>query len=114
LQVLRQIVTSNDSFGGWGPNVLAWQQRKSPTATIRYEDLVADPATVIETAMAALCKRPPIRCGASMPSFDELHGLMPLFFRRGRIGGWRDEMPGTIQELFWERHRQAMVRLGYE
>ena len=114
LRVLRQIIASNDHFGGWGRNVLAWQHRKAPTATIRYEDLVAGPATVLQEALVSLGQDAVLRGGESMPSFADLHSVFPWFFRRGNIGVWRDEMPADLQELFWERHREAMVRLGYE
>ena len=114
LRVLREIITSKDQFGGWGPHVLAWMQRKPPTATIRFEDLVADPPAAIEQAMVALGKGAPIRCGESMPTFEYLHSEFPVLFRKGKIGAWRDEMPDDLHELFWEHHREAMVQLKYE
>jgi hypothetical protein len=48
-----------------------------------------------------------------MPAFEELHALAPRLFRRGRPGGWRDEMPDDLHRLFWHRYGDAMRRLGY-
>ncbi len=114
LRVLREIITSNDHFGGWGPNALAWQQRKAPTATIRFEDPVADPGAVLQQALATLGQEAAVRGGESMPSFEDLHAVIPWFFRKGKVGAWRDEMPDELHKLFWERHREAMIRFHYE
>jgi hypothetical protein len=75
---------------------------------------VADPAKTLEGAMVALGQGAPVRCGESMPTFDYLHGEFPELCRKGKVGAWRDEMPADLQELFWERHREAMARFGYE
>ena len=35
------------------------------------------------------------------------------FFRRGKVGAWKDEMPEIMQQLFWDLHGETMEKLGY-
>lgn len=101
-----------ERFGGWSQNVTAWADRVGRDHLVRFEDLVRDPLTVSMRALQHLCinKRP---VGVAPPSFQELHNSIPWFFRRGKIGAWRDEMPVHLQELFLRYHRDAMAQLGY-
>jgi hypothetical protein len=50
-----------------------------------------------------------------IPTFGELHGIDPEFFRRGVPGAWREEMPEELHELFWSmaENAEGMVRAGY-
>jgi 2-polyprenyl-3-methyl-5-hydroxy-6-metoxy-1,4-benzoquinol methylase len=113
LRVLRELITSNSRFGGWGPNVLAWKQRTVPTVMIRHEDLVSSPGAVLQAALSAIGQRHLLNDGATLPTFQDLHKALPWFFRKGQIGAWRDEMPEALHDLFWERHQEAMVALDY-
>jgi hypothetical protein len=36
-----------------------------------------------------------------------------LFFRRGRAGGWRDELPPALVERLVNTHAETMRRFGY-
>ena len=115
VSTLRDLVVSTDAFGGWGANVLGWvQRRRGPTAVVKFEDLLADPVLTMDRALAQLPLEPRAD-GATgvMPSFDELQQQLPQFFRRGRTGVWRNEMPPEIQQLFWDKHAQAMDVMGY-
>lgn len=113
---LRDLILYNASFGGWGPNVLAWARRSSPTSIIKFEDLAAaaDPLPIVNRALDKIgfSTVVPVASGKP-PSFDELHRQMPQFFRVGKIGGWRDEMPSELLKLFWERNHRAMDPIGY-
>ncbi len=111
-EMLRALVGSDGYFGGWGPNVIAWTSRRAPTEVIRFEDLIVDPLPVVERALARLGVRPE-RTGAALPSFAELREKAPLFFRAGRVGSYKEEMPRELEDLFWARHGGAMRRLGY-
>jgi hypothetical protein len=86
-----------------------------PLAILRYEDLIADPREALERAVSALLPGLTPVPGARIPSFDELHGIDPDFFRRGLAGSHRDEMPAELHELFWAQpeNADAMRRLGY-
>ncbi|HET9947686.1 MAG TPA: sulfotransferase domain-containing protein [Longimicrobiales bacterium] len=99
-------------YGGWGANVVAWQRRDAPTATVRYEDLLADPVGCAGRALEAVGVPlgPP---AAAPPSFASLRARWPGMFRRGEPGAWRDEMPPEIEEAFWRRHAEGMRLLGY-
>lgn len=110
-ETLRGIV-DGDSFGGWSDNVNAWVDRVGPDRAVRYEDLVKDP---VHTVTAAL-SRVGLNCktnGTGPPSFEELHALIPWFFRRGRQGSWRSEMPKRLQDRFLQKHGETLLRLGY-
>jgi hypothetical protein len=108
------LITSNRHFGGWSRNVLAWKQRTAPTVIVRYEDLVANPEAVLRDALSTVGHwHLPSDSGTTVPSFQDLHQAVPWFFRKGKVGAWRDEMPSNLHDLFWERHREAMVALDY-
>lgn len=103
----------NDPFGGWSANVAAWTQRSAPTAVIRFEDLIADPIAVVQRGLAEIDYRPPQTSDASVPEFDALRQNAPAFYRKGKVGGWREEMPESLQKLFWERHGAMMTQMEY-
>jgi hypothetical protein len=48
-----------------------------------------------------------------MPDLASLHERWPQFFRKGKAGSWREEMPIGLHELFWRHHAQAMNACGY-
>jgi hypothetical protein len=100
------------AHGGWSGSVQAWRERKAPTATLRFEELVANPVDAVVAACEEIgVELPdPVR---SPPSFDRLHELSPLIFRRGQVGTWREEMPADLEDRFWSVHREQMRALGY-
>jgi hypothetical protein len=94
--------------------VLLWLGREETTYVIRYEDLLAeDPRVPVRRALDALGVRLPTMPGATIPAFSELQARWPEFFRAGRVGAWRGEMASDLEELFWVRHGQAMLAMGY-
>jgi hypothetical protein len=104
------------SAGSWGSKVLSWLDRAAPTQLVRFEDLVADPAAVVERAVAAVAPGMTRRSrDVRLPSFAELHEHDPGFFRRGATGSHRDELDDDLQERFWSvsANAEAMARLGY-
>ena len=123
------IAAEGSYFGGWGQNVLEWLERAS--MVIRFEDLIVDPIACIEQIRPWI-DLPDPRLD-NLPSFEELKtkkmkygsgmekGYSPqelakrrkLFFRRGKVGGWKEEMPGDLHELFWVHHGEAMRKVGY-
>ena len=110
-RALRKMVFDH-RFGGWSMNVTAWHERDAATAVVRFEDLIRDPMGQAAAALAEL-DLPLEDTTDAMPSFESLQTRWPGFFRRGRTGSWRDEMPKDIQGLFWQRHGSAMRALGY-
>jgi hypothetical protein len=104
------------SAGSWGVKVLSWLDRAAPTQLVRFEDLVADPAAVVERAVMVVAPgTAPPSSRVRLPSFAELHEHDPGFFRRGAIGSHRDELDGELHERFWSvsANAEAMVRVGY-
>jgi hypothetical protein len=113
-EVLRLLIESRDHFGGWSGNVRAWYERpgRGRTTWLRYEDLIREPLRALEAAMGRLGV--PLRApAASMADFAELHRRWPEFFRRGKVGAWRDEMREELHRLFWQHHGEAMGWFGY-
>jgi len=115
-RILHDLIAYNDSFGGWGPHVLAWTERVAPTAIVKFEDLVSspEPLALVSGALgtSGYGHGAMIPAGRS-PSFDDLRTYRPEFFRRGKIGGWKDDISPDLHQLFWEKHGEAMQRMGY-
>jgi Sulfotransferase domain len=111
--LLRHLLESPGSYGGWSRNVRTWTGRRAPTALVRFDDLIARPTTELRRAMAAIGLAMPDPKPSNPPTFGDLHELSPLFFRKGRTGAWREEMPYELHLLFWRRHGATMRALGY-
>jgi len=116
-------------FGGWSHNVEAWAGRAD--IIIRYEDLIADPVGQAERIRGIMDMPVPDR--NRIPDFGTLKSgqaaygarkswgyseaqsreLADKAFRKGRSGGWREEMPEDLHDIFWTYHGETMLRLGY-
>jgi hypothetical protein len=113
----RSIITRRSGgTAGWGMNVRSWQESTAPNPVwVRFEDLIADPAHTVQTAVAAVAPdwRP---ANATIPSFKDLQAHDPAFFRAGRTGTYQSELPTDLHDLFWEQpeNAEAMRRLGYQ
>lgn len=111
-QRLFTLMTSNLAFGGWAAHVRAWRHRPR-TVVIRFEDLVTEPEKSIAGALAGLGVSIPRLPGSRPPTFKELKESKPSHFRRGKIGGWRDEMPADLHNLFCLLYGDALKANGY-
>lgn len=109
---LHALIETDSSFGGWSGNVRAWAARSAPTAIVKFEDLISDPQASVCEAMAHIGFQPPENRLEPL-TFGELNRTYPQFFRRGKVGAWRDEMPRDLHALFWRRHGQTMRQFGY-
>jgi hypothetical protein len=98
-------------FGTWAVNVNAWLARPG-TLPLRFEDAIARPAYWAGHVIEAL-GIPLTRTGEAPPTFEELHRTWPQFFRRGKVGSWRDEFPPELLDTFWKEFGATMRRLGY-
>jgi hypothetical protein len=107
---LWSLVTGD--MGHWGDYVTRWLDRPEPTVVVRYEDLLEDPSGEVARSLEAVGVEA-CPTDAALPAFDELHARWPGFFRRGKVGAWRDEMEEHYQTVFWKNHGEAMERLGY-
>ncbi|NQT78522.1 MAG: sulfotransferase domain-containing protein [Bacteroidetes bacterium] len=116
-------------FGGWSKNVEEWM--KISHKVIFFEDLVKNPIEITEQLRDVLdlpepdtAKLPTFESqregkahfgGSARPqlSDEEKDDFNKKFFRKGAIGGWKEEMPEELQLLFWEKHGQTMEKIGY-
>lgn len=116
-------------FGGWSRNAQEWIERAD--IVIRYEDLVEDPIGQVERLRAIMDLPEPnvdkLPTFQKLKSGDAQYGsksrqnvneeerqkFAKKFFRRGKSGAWKDEMPEDMHRLFWEHHGEMMNRLGY-
>jgi glycosyltransferase involved in cell wall biosynthesis len=129
---MKEVILAKEDtfFGGWSRNVTEWMKRAD--VVIRFEDLIVDPISEVEKLRAVMDLPDPNP--EKLPEFQDLktkdyhygtgsaHGFdekererqRRFFFRRGKAGGWKDEMPPEIEELFWEHHGKVMSRMSYK
>jgi hypothetical protein len=111
---LRNLITLDDSFGGWKNNVSSWAERKAPTKIIKFEDLISNPADIIQQSLKEIGFKHEDLSNNPLPTFNELQAGFPKSFRKGKINAWHSEMPEELQELFWKKNGETMERFGYE
>ncbi len=114
-------------FGGWSENVCAWSARAD--LIMHFEQLITDPERCIRKLMSMVTL--PTPDWKKMPTFksqrsghsafitntrgESYRDAFPkLFFRQGKAGAWRDEMPGEMLNLFMEQHGDLIHDLGYD
>ena len=115
----------------WSGHAASWlDQPDLPVHVVRYEDLQADAAAVLAGVLAFAgwsASEAQARRAAARGAFAELQrqerekgfretpvGMTDLFFRRGRSGGWRDELTAAQAASIETAHGAMMRRLGYE
>jgi glycosyltransferase involved in cell wall biosynthesis len=123
------IAEKGSFFGGWSRNINEWIKRAD--IIIRYEDLLTDPIGCAERLRAITSLPEPDR--SKLPRFEQLKegvaeygsgkgrgldhdqmlDLSKKNFRKGKAGGWKDEMPEELADLFWSYHGDTMLHLGY-
>lgn len=113
LDILRRLVSGHPGYGSWSKHVSAWSSRQAPTAIIRYEDLLVDPIATVQGAVTRLGIKLQKPKRTEPMSFPSLQKLDSRFFRKGKSGSYKDEMPSDIEELFWKHNGDAMRALGY-
>ena len=128
---LQEAIIAADGtfFGGWSENVTEWMN--CADIVIRYEDLIHEPIATVERLRTLMDLPQPditklptfekLKSGESYFGIDELKGfksedkqmVSQAFFRKGKAGGWREEMPTFLHDLLWNYHGETMERLGY-
>ena len=96
----------------WSRHVRDWRTRAAPTAVIRFEELLADPAATMKRGCDELGVTLPASSGELQP-FSALNNRNPVVFRKGEAGAWKEEMPRRTEQRFWRLHEDEMLALGY-
>lgn len=131
LNNLKQAISApmGSYFGGWSGNVKAWLSIAH--AVIHFEDLVEKPVETIEKLRGTLDL--PLPDMNNIPTFEsqrkgssyfggqarkqkseeEKQEFNEKFFRKGKIGGWKEEMPENLHEYFWKKHGKVSEEMGY-
>lgn len=113
LATLWNLVTLNESFGGWSEHILSWSCRHATTSIVRYEDMLNDPVRTIEIAIKRLGLDKSLTKQTDTFSTDNARLSLPQHFRKGKVGSFRQEMPPDIEREFWKHHGEVMRLMGY-
>lgn len=114
----------------WSGHVKSWLDESGlPVHTVRYEDLLEDPEAAFGDVVR-FCGLPydeeRVRKSVVFSNFFELQrqerekGFRERsvvssgpFFRQGRAGAWRDELPSELIKRMINTHGEMMKRFGY-
>jgi len=115
-QLIARLITGDaGGFGLWSDHVRKWRNSKRQVITIKFDDLVADPVDVVRRALAAIgIPDQDINDEAEIPSFSDLQSRSSKFFRKGKKGGWSDDIGPKLERQFWRWNRIGMAVAGYE
>jgi hypothetical protein len=113
----------------WHGHVASWlHESRLPLHLLRYEDLKLRPVPTLRAAAEFLSlptDEPTLQAALSATAFDELraqeahegflerHRTAQVFFRRGEVGGWRDELSESQAQRLIADHGPMMQSLGY-
>lgn len=113
----------------WSGHAKSWTEQSSiPVCILRYEDMKRKPLETFEKAVRFLglnYGKDEILKALEMSSFEELqrqeneNGFkekspnMKVFFRKGEVGAWREELVDTQVLKIIKDQRDIMQRFGY-
>jgi hypothetical protein len=116
-------------LGSWSGHVRSWvDDAPFPVEVIRYEDMQADAEASFARAARLVFGEVDLRRlrkAIAFSGFDVLkkmeeeHGFnerppgAPAFFRRGRVGAWRESLSDDDVRRLVEDHAEVMARFGY-
>jgi hypothetical protein len=114
----------------WSGHAASWlDQTDIPVHLVRYEDLRKDTAGTFRRALAfagllateeqinqviASCDFTLLRQQEQEKGFNESPRPRGSFFRRGKVGSWRNELSREQVVRIESCHEQMMLHLGYE
>jgi hypothetical protein len=112
-EILRELIISSERYyGGWSNHVKHYKA-KNYTHFIKFEDLIVDPLNSMRQVIRKIDLQNFSPTHHDVPSFKELHDKWPQFFRKGKMGAWREEMSNELQTMFWKYHGDVMEEMGY-
>ncbi|CAA0108015.1 Uncharacterised protein [BD1-7 clade bacterium] len=113
----------------WGEHVESWADAKEvPCCVIRYEDMQSKPLETFGKALqfagieatdqdilTALekCNFARLQQQEDQGDFKERPHKSKKFFRQGKVGSWRDELPESMVLPFIEKHQDTMRKFDY-
>ena len=114
----------------WSGHVRSWLDGGGPPVhLVRYEDLHSDTEASLNGILRFMGLTPDaarVRRAVEETGFDRLQSqeaqtgfpqhsptARAPFFRRGKAGGWREEVPSEVALRLVQDHRDMMLRLGY-
>jgi hypothetical protein len=113
----------------WSGHVKSWtEQATLPVCVLRYEDMNQKPAETFEKAVrfsGLEYGREAVRQALELSSFVELQRQekeegfkekspsSEMFFRKGEVGSWREELNEPQSKRIIDHHRTVMQRFGY-
>jgi hypothetical protein len=122
--------TAFDVIGSWSQNVVSWTEKTSPAVlVVRYEDMVATPLSTfarIARHVGLPASEPQVAKATALASFDSLSGqekragfreqtpfATDRFFRKGKLGEWREVLTDQQVERIVAVHGDQMRRFDY-
>jgi len=82
---------------------------------VRYEDLLKDGVETLRAALGRILRHePPVLTSEPLPPFSDFHAETPRFFRKGRAGAWREEVPEEHWKRLWAPYAAVAKAYGYE
>jgi len=113
----------------WSGHVKSWlDQKELDVHVIRYEDMKKDSLQTFSKAMESLgCQftQEQIKAAIDLTAFEKLKQqeeekgfrerakVDGTFFRKGKVGGWKEELTIAQIQNIKEVHGEVMERLGY-
>lgn len=113
---------------GWSGHVESWMQSDANVHVMRYEDMKADPLKTFSEAVsfAGLEKtEEEIDAALDKARFENLQKMEQedgfrektvgsnAFFRKGKVGSWREKLNGKQVQKIIDDHGTLMRQLGY-
>ena len=113
----------------WSDHLASWiEQRALPVHVVRYENLLAAPATTFAAVLRFAGIEPEagrlaraveharfdrLRAQEERSGFDDKPPTARFFFRAGREGAWREALSRKQVQALTEAHASFMERFGY-
>ena len=119
-------------MGSWSDHYKSWKNFKScKTIIIKYEDMVLDEFNTFIKIMNYLTEidgivldEEKLKKALKQTQFKELQkmenvegftekGIGKLFFRQGKVGGWKNDLSSDLIKKVEEKFSKEMAELGY-
>jgi len=122
--------SARQPWGSWSSHTLSWLDETVPFPVhlVRYEDMRSDAVGVLKPVFDAIGMPVPtedlaaavertrfdrLKSDETDKGFRETSPKTRTFFRKGRAGGWREELPENLVARLRDDHGPVMEMLGY-